>query len=119
MASTKYHEAELYVDVADRNLLKPILASYWGVDPVHSFFRLPGFTVSIGKHKAYVRDAAPGYFLGWQTLIDVNTEGDTTDREMVEFMGNLVAVLNSAGYRSEPVCAFSAEIERPEGSHDS
>jgi hypothetical protein len=110
MASSRYEDAEVYADSADPDSIERILSDRWNVESSFGCVELEGFLIHVGKHKGYVRDAEPDDFLRWRTLIDVTAAEEVSDPDMVEFIGDLVGTLHSAGYRSTAVCPFADEI---------
>lgn len=113
MASLRYTDAEIYVDAQDQRSIEDVLSGRWAVTPRFGSYCLEGFNVDVGKHRGYQRDAPPGYFLGWRTLIDLTAAPETTDAAMVHFVTDLVAFLASVGYAAVAACGFEHELPEP------
>jgi hypothetical protein len=110
MATEKYAGTDLYVDASDRADVVEVLRSRWGLEPSFGTFTLARFSVDVGKHKGYDRDAAPDDFLGWHTLVGITADTETPDDAVVRFVADLMQFLEAAGFPSAAACRFEDEL---------
>jgi hypothetical protein len=109
MATDQYANCGLYVDATDQDEIVDVLLRRWDVPTGFGTLLLPGFQISIVKHKE--RSTGPADdFLSWRAIVEVYASDKTSDDQMVAFVRDLMTYLRSLRYRVVAECDFEDEL---------